>query len=206
MASSLLRADGRVDVTTEDGHTVAMTIDPPPTASYVAGRSAGGGAGNYKLALLRSDGSVDLLCKGRATKTITPPAGLSYVGTSPGLAFLDPQLYLLRSDGAVDELGWGSIDAKGFARSERSAASAASLGRASPSSAELQEPRSDLAQGARVCSKGLARSAGVCRPLSPCKGSRRMTSSPQPCPTCAAPHGSAAWLKLCNIRPTLGHL
>jgi hypothetical protein len=71
--------------------------------------------------------------------------------------------------------------------------------RASPSLAELQEPRSDLAQGARVCSKGPTRSAGVRRPLPPCKGSRRMTSSPQPCPTCAAPHA------ICCVAENMQH-
>ena len=50
-----------------------------------------------------------------------------------------------------------------------------------------------------MCSKGPTRSAGVRRPLPPGKGSRRMTSSPQPCPTCAAPH------EICCVAEIMQH-
>ena len=74
------------------------TIEPPAAVRYVAGTSSMWPSFSL-LALLRSDGAVDLLSKNRGTTTISPPAGLAYVGVCGTQYF-----HLVRSDGAIDEL------------------------------------------------------------------------------------------------------
>ena len=93
-----LRADGRVDITTAEGRAVSGTIEPPAAVRYVAGTSSMWPSFSL-LALLRSDGAVDLLSKNRGTTTISPPAGLAYLGVCGS-----PYFHLVRNDGAIDEL------------------------------------------------------------------------------------------------------
>ena len=107
----LVRADGKIDVAA-DGKAVAATVEPPAGVAYVGGCTAATAAtgpmsGEPLLALLRSDGRVDLLSNTMGRTTIAPPAdGEAYVACTSAVGpdgIVGGVLTLVRGGGVVDE-------------------------------------------------------------------------------------------------------